>query len=55
MEILNYINGKWIKPSVKEHFEFIDPATSQVIAQTPLCSAEDAAAAAALPVWSRRF
>ncbi|MGZ9225584.1 MAG: aldehyde dehydrogenase family protein, partial [Anaerolineales bacterium] len=58
MEILNYINGEWIKPSVKDHFDVINPATGQVIAQTPLCNAADVdaaarAAAAAFPAWRR--
>jgi acyl-CoA reductase-like NAD-dependent aldehyde dehydrogenase len=41
MEILNYINGKWIKPSVKEHFEVINPATGmepEVLSETIDCS-----------------
>jgi acyl-CoA reductase-like NAD-dependent aldehyde dehydrogenase len=27
MEILNYINNEWTKPSVKEYFDVINPAT----------------------------
>ena len=27
MEILNYINGEWIKLNVKEYFDVINPAT----------------------------
>ncbi|HNK63978.1 MAG TPA: aldehyde dehydrogenase family protein, partial [Anaerolineales bacterium] len=46
MEILNYINGEWIKPNVKEYFDVINPATGQVIAKTPLCSKADVDAAA---------
>src|SRR5687767_5771644 len=58
MEILNYINGEWIKPDVKEYYEVIDPATGQVIAQTPLCNTVDVnsaaqAAAAAFHAWRR--
>lgn len=58
MEILNYINGEWVKPDVKEYFEVINPATGQVIARTPLCGAKDVeavahAAAAAFPAWRR--
>ncbi len=37
MEILNYINGEWVKPDVKEYFDVINPATGEVIAKTPLC------------------
>jgi malonate-semialdehyde dehydrogenase (acetylating)/methylmalonate-semialdehyde dehydrogenase len=58
MEILNYINGEWIKPDVKEYYEVINPATGQVIAQTPLCNTVDVnsaaqAAAAAFHAWRR--
>lgn len=58
MEVLNYINGEWIKPIVKEYFDVINPATAQIIARTPLCNAEDVdaaagAAAAAFPAWRR--
>src|SRR5512142_2549518 len=58
MEILNYINGEWVKPEVVECVEVINPATGQVIAKTPLCGKEvvDAAAKAAseaFPAWRR--
>ena len=58
MEILNYINGEWVKPEVKEYFDVINPATGQVIARTPLCDAKDVesvaqAAASAFPAWRR--
>jgi acyl-CoA reductase-like NAD-dependent aldehyde dehydrogenase len=36
MEILNYINNEWTKPTVTEYFDVINPATGQVIAKTPL-------------------
>ena len=29
MEILNYINGEWVKPNVKEYFDVINPATEK--------------------------
>ncbi len=56
MEILNYINGEWVKPEVTECFDVINPATGQVIAKTPLSGKEvvDAAAKAAseaFPAW----
>ncbi len=56
MEILNYINGEWIKPDVTEYFDVINPATGGVIAKTPLCGKDivDAAAKAAndaFPAW----
>src|SRR5512134_2687353 len=58
MEILNYINGEWVKPGVTECFEVINPATGQVIAKTPLSGKDvvDAAAKAAseaFPAWRR--
>jgi len=58
MEILNYINGEWVKPIVKEYFDVINPATGEVIARTPLGTKADVEAAAkaaseALPAWRR--
>ena len=46
MEILNYINGEWTKPNVKEYLDVINPATGQVVAKTPLSSKADVEAAA---------
>jgi malonate-semialdehyde dehydrogenase (acetylating)/methylmalonate-semialdehyde dehydrogenase len=58
MEILNYLNGEWVKPEVPEEVEVLNPATGEVIARTPLCGkdAVDAAARAAseaFPAWRR--
>ena len=58
MEILNYINGEWIKPNVTEYFDVINPATGGVIAKTPLGTKADVDAAAnaaseAFPAWRR--
>jgi malonate-semialdehyde dehydrogenase (acetylating) / methylmalonate-semialdehyde dehydrogenase len=58
MEILNYINGEWIKPDVTEYFDVINPATGMVIAKTPLGSKTDVemaatAASEAFPAWRR--
>jgi malonate-semialdehyde dehydrogenase (acetylating)/methylmalonate-semialdehyde dehydrogenase len=58
MEILNYINGSWTKPDVKEYFDVINPATGQVIAKTPLGTRADVdsaakAASEAFPAWRR--
>lgn len=58
MEILNYINGSWIKPSVTEYLDVINPATGGVIARTPLGTKADVDAAAraaseAFPAWRR--
>ncbi|MCI0554846.1 MAG: CoA-acylating methylmalonate-semialdehyde dehydrogenase, partial [Anaerolineae bacterium] len=58
MEILNYINGEWVKPNVKEYLDVINPATGQVIARTPISSTADVdlaakAASDAFPAWRR--
>src|SRR5512134_2839810 len=58
MEILNYINGEWIKPNVTDHLDVINPATGESIGRTPLCSraeVDEAAKAAsdAFPAWRR--
>ena len=58
MEILNFVNGEWIKPNVSEYFDVINPATGQVIAKTPLGTKADVDAAAqaaseAFPAWRR--
>ncbi|MEP0804296.1 MAG: CoA-acylating methylmalonate-semialdehyde dehydrogenase [Chloroflexota bacterium] len=58
MEILNYINGSWVKPSATEYLDVINPATGQVIAKTPLSGKADVDAAAraageAFPAWRR--
>ena len=41
MDILNYINGEWVKPSVKEYFDVINPATGEKMARTPLCGFDE--------------
>jgi malonate-semialdehyde dehydrogenase (acetylating)/methylmalonate-semialdehyde dehydrogenase len=46
MEILNYINGEWVKPDVEDYFDVINPATGEVIARTPLGGKADVDAAA---------
>ncbi|MBN2117086.1 MAG: CoA-acylating methylmalonate-semialdehyde dehydrogenase [Anaerolineales bacterium] len=56
MEILNYINGEWIKPDAKEYLDVINPATGAALAKAPLGSKADVAAAAkaagaAFPAW----
>ncbi len=55
---LNYIDGEWIEPKVKDYFDVINPATGEVIAKTPLCGSPEVdaaakAAAAAFPDWRR--
>ena len=56
MEILNYVNGQWVRPDVSECLDVVNPATGQVLAKTPLCAAPEIAAAAeaaaaAFPAW----
>ncbi len=56
MEILNYINGEWIKPVVSEYVDVINPATGALEARTPICgkdvvNAAAEAAFAAQPAW----
>src|SRR5512138_1315654 len=56
MEILNYIDGEWVKPAGSECLDVINPATGAVIARTPLGSRTDVenaarAASAASPAW----
>jgi malonate-semialdehyde dehydrogenase (acetylating)/methylmalonate-semialdehyde dehydrogenase len=56
MEILNYINGEWLKPDVTEYVDVINPATGVVEARTPMCGRDAVNAAAqaaseALPGW----
>jgi len=58
VDILNYINGEWIKPKVKEYIEVVNPATGELMARTPLCGNDSIEAAAqsagqAFPAWRR--
>jgi malonate-semialdehyde dehydrogenase (acetylating)/methylmalonate-semialdehyde dehydrogenase len=58
MKILNYINGEWIKPKATESIKVINPASGELLAQTPVCGPEDVnlavnAANAAMPAWRR--
>src|SRR4030043_1963191 len=46
MEILNYINGEWVKTIVNEYVDVINPATGAIMAKTPL-SGKDAVDATA--------
>ncbi len=57
-QLPNYINGQWQRSTASQYLEVINPATAEVIAQTPLGGAEDvnaavAAAATAFPEWRR--
>ena len=58
MEVLNYINGEWVKPDVSEYVDVVNPATGQLITKTPLSTKVDVEAAAkaaseAFPAWRR--
>jgi malonate-semialdehyde dehydrogenase (acetylating) / methylmalonate-semialdehyde dehydrogenase len=55
-DILNYINTEWIKPNTTEVIDVVNPATGELLAQTPICGQGDVnaaanAAVAALPSW----
>ena len=56
--ILNYINGEWVEPRVSGYLDVINPATGELLGRTPVCGADEVAAAAkaaseALPAWRR--
>ena len=58
MDILNYVNGEWIKPEVSGYFDVVNPATGETVARTPLCGQAEIDAAAkaaseAFPAWRR--
>jgi len=58
VDILNYINGQWVKPRAQEYVDVINPATGETLTRTPLCGKDsiDAAAkcaAEAFPAWRR--
>src|SRR5271168_277392 len=57
-ELQNYINGAWRRPSSTEFFDVTNPATTELLARTPMSSAADVdaavqSAAAAFPAWRR--
>ncbi|MDF1540104.1 MAG: CoA-acylating methylmalonate-semialdehyde dehydrogenase [Candidatus Thorarchaeota archaeon] len=39
--VKNYINGKWVESKAKETSDVINPATGEVIAKTPMSTAEE--------------
>jgi malonate-semialdehyde dehydrogenase (acetylating)/methylmalonate-semialdehyde dehydrogenase len=58
LKILNYINGEWIEPNIAETIDVVNPATGDLLAQTPVCGLSEVNAAAkaaadALPAWRR--
>lgn len=57
-DLQNYIAGAWRRSSASEFFEVANPATSELLARTPLSTAADVdaavqSAAAAFPAWRR--
>src|SRR5271157_2447507 len=57
-ELQNYINGGWRHPSSTEFFDVTNPATSELLARTPISTPADVdaavqAAADAFPSWRR--
>jgi malonate-semialdehyde dehydrogenase (acetylating)/methylmalonate-semialdehyde dehydrogenase len=57
-KVLNYINGEWHDPDVSEKLSVINPATRDILGETPLSRTEDVhlateAAASAFPEWRR--
>ena len=40
-KVANYINGQWIDSKATEFLDVTNPATGEVIAQTPLSSAAE--------------
>lgn len=58
MDVLNYIDGAWVKAETSNTAEVRNPATAELLAQTPLCGAGEVAkasdaAARALEQWRR--
>jgi malonate-semialdehyde dehydrogenase (acetylating)/methylmalonate-semialdehyde dehydrogenase len=57
-KVPNFINGRWVDSGTSEWLDVTNPATGEVIAQTPLSGASEVAAAvdaaaAAYPEWRR--
>ena len=53
--VKNYINGKWVESKAKETRDVFNPATGELIAKTPMSTAEEAleAVAAAKTAFER--
>ena len=57
-KLLNYINGEWRPSSAADYLDVVNPATNEILGQTPLSPAAEVdeaaqAAAAALDGWRR--
>jgi malonate-semialdehyde dehydrogenase (acetylating)/methylmalonate-semialdehyde dehydrogenase len=58
LELQNYVNGAWRRSTTTEYSDVSNPATSEILARTPLSTNADVdaavqAAAAAFPAWRR--
>ena len=58
LELENYVNGGWRRATASEYVDVTNPATAELLARTPLSTANDVdvavqAAAAAFPAWRR--
>ncbi len=56
MNIYNFVGGAWSEAGVAEYADVLNPATGELLAETPLCGPAEVAAAAeaasrALPDW----
>ena len=56
--VKNYINGKWVESKAKETRDVFNPATGELIAKTPMSTAEETleaikSAKAAFERWRR--
>src|SRR2546425_5328990 len=57
-DLQNYVNGAWCRATATEYFDVTNPATSELLARTPLSTSADVdaavqAAADAFPAWRR--
>jgi malonate-semialdehyde dehydrogenase (acetylating)/methylmalonate-semialdehyde dehydrogenase len=57
-KVPNYVNGRWTNSAAREWLDVTNPATGEIIAQTPLSDTAEVAAAvesaaAAFPEWRR--
>ncbi|CAN5427033.1 CoA-acylating methylmalonate-semialdehyde dehydrogenase [soil metagenome] len=57
-QLSNYVNGQWLPSAASEFLDVINPATGELLAQTPLSGEAETtkaieAAAAAFPEWRR--
>src|SRR5260370_10481514 len=57
-ELKSYVNGDWRRSAATEYVDVTNPATTELLARTPLSAATDVdaavqAAADAFPAWRR--